>query len=1045
MAKTINRTPSFFDSQKLDEKYSNLNTFAGICGNKNYLGIDQTTFEDANNMYIDQDAQLSSRPPIKQVAFVNGVIIKIYKINSLVVYHTLDADKYYIHFKFEENWYSREVTEKINITWWDKRYVVFTEDEIIGFTYDYYTDTITWYDTEAMIYIPITELVSGSVRTDKESENALTTKKIIRYIFRVGITTVTTELVGKNVTIDMDGEKFEIIFVKNNEKVFTKSIGTFNATDIQSSMLGNFLAFAPDGNMYYSLDGALFYEIDRPADVKPFMSDDGLALYAIYTPDNASNGVVYYLSLNVTSPSQIPSLTWTNYDFNIAGDNLNSYSLNHWASGSYSESSPYYIRHMSSMTFTSIKFRKEPYINPVYTVGFETFGHSYEVGQAVFIASFEATANCINNKGNDYLDYFDEDDKYWGGNTGPDGTAVTLYGHLLVLLFNGVITIRLVDYDDNIYIIRTTTGFPGGKVKFLPLTTTNNVVLNSLMVTFVNDGYANTRLIILNGTMPLGRFNAYMKTVISPSKTYYIPYKNIFIDSISPSLSFFPPTSDETIMLENEFDISSAFLTDSKIHTLKVAFNYKNDLVYSDVLISQSIEYSLDEDYQSIIYYNQYEYDDLSPSTEPKRQQNPAIVEPVTSPNDGFMPMSIFTSDRTPFKLGETTLLTNKYFRIYKQNIPLLSTTNNLLPLYCDDTRIIYYDKVTHKIYDSSGWTEVHVDLLQSGSNRLFIPYVFGVFTTNVVADKNKVYISSAKEGRLYLPINDVLSFADEITNFATFSQTSLGIFSENEVHELQYDNGGYRLSLTKLQLGCKKDSDILLNYDGKTIFLTTLKGLNALNYQDFVQSTEYVYNYLTENIMSMYDQYAKSPIKLYQFKNWLFMYRQDADYLFLFDLRNSSWWKWTNIANIKQILFDGDKLLLVINGDLFEYDFNATEYIDDVGQRIDWMFRSQKLHFSAPNNYKQIKSVSIITPQEEETTLRYKMEFRNYRDLTNLTETDVFERDVDLLSTVIKKVNFIKTNAFQFSVMNDIKNPVPRKFLTPNIAIKYRITERLR
>ena len=89
-------------------------------------------------------------------------------------------------------------------------------------------------------------------------------------------------------------------------------------------------------------------------------------------------------------------------------------------------------------------------------------------------------------------------------------------------------------------------------------------------------------------------------------------------------------------------------------------------------------------------------------------------------------------------------------------------------------------------------------------------------------------------------------------------------------MYELQYDDSNstnaihlYLLTPTKLKLGCKEGADILLNYDGSTIVLANLKGVTALTYQDFVQSTEQTYSYLSENIMTDYYEFATGPIKL--------------------------------------------------------------------------------------------------------------------------------------------------------------------------------------
>ena len=61
------------------------------------------------------------------------------------------------------------------------------------------------------------------------------------------------------------------------------------------------------------------------------------------------------------------------------------------------------------------------------------------------------------------------------------------------------------------------------------------------------------------------------------------------------------------------------------------------------------------------------------------------------------------------------------------------------------------------------------------------------------------------------------------------------------------------------------------------------------------------------------------------------------------------------------------------------------------------------------------------------------------------MSDTDTVLFDIDQLTTLIKRVNFVKTNAFQFEIANDETDPHPKLFETPDIVIKYRITEAVR
>lgn len=171
---------------------------------------------------------------------------------------------------------------------------------------------------------------------------------------------------------------------------------------------------------------------------------------------------------------------------------------------------------------------------------------------------------------------------------------------------------------------------------------------------------------------------------------------------------------------------------------------------------------------------------------------------------------------------------------------------------------------------------------------------------------------------------------------------------------------------------------------------------------------------------------------------------------MLVYDLRTSSWWVWRlpqipkQLVCINDNIFTEDLVLITGRGDVYKFNFDEASVYDNELIPFDWSFTTQKMHFGAPNNYKHIRSVSIVTEQSGRP-LRFKLKFTNYRNLNNLSDSDTVEYDIDQLTTMIKRVNFIKTNAFQLQVSNDKTDKYPQAFVTPNIAIKYRITERLR
>ena len=188
--RTIHRNPMSVDTDdyELNEQYFNFSEFKGINSNKNYVGIDQQTFADAKNMYVDQDGQLSTRPTSKRIDILpaDEKVVSVVKVNNLVIYQTLDDEgKYWIRF-YIDKWYEREVTEKFHVTWYKDKYILFTENNLEAWSYNYDTKTIKWYVTSQIIYTPVSQIISGSVVTDVESDNIFTSGHIIRYDFESG-------------------------------------------------------------------------------------------------------------------------------------------------------------------------------------------------------------------------------------------------------------------------------------------------------------------------------------------------------------------------------------------------------------------------------------------------------------------------------------------------------------------------------------------------------------------------------------------------------------------------------------------------------------------------------------------------------------------------------------------------------------------------------------------------------------------------------------------------------------------------------------------
>ena len=1038
MGRTVNRNPLSVDVKSLDEQYFNFAEFHGINSNKNYITIDQQSFEDSENVYVDQNGQLSTRPPVKQVTILpaNESIVQMFKVNSIVIYHTkLLSGTYKVRFKYNDKWYDHEVSSQIKVMWFDDKYVIFMPDNIIAFQYDYEKGSIIWLNADDIIYIPITEIRKGSIVTENESKNIFTKAYMIRYLFEKGTITNDNELINQEVTVDIDGEKFTIVFKKDNSIVFSTQIGNIVDVDVIQSSIGIrtvFLAYNHYGKeCYFSYDGDLYITLALPdlyaedaGDTYKVvvLSDDGSIIYyhegfssaALENGETLKNHLFY---INIPeNASDLTSSLWSSIEYTNEPVKLNDW----YGTEKYSVK---YV--VSAETYSKGDPHKLPTFNGV--------GHSPEAGKFVLILPGVFIGKVWQNSSSEYSETGTmtdlQDDR---------GIFILIFANNEVHTYYQILTDvsqawPITSFDKNAF---------SAKIRMVPTNRTLNLVS---FITKVEDDH---------GSELAFRYSMWLNSDFKPF--YYI--KNVSEGQTSMNVRFFCPTylnKEDMYGFDGWINLGTDYYNnDLVVNLIGDNFTLLQAAKMHDKYETEEYDGLFTRVYDTVGYIDKYDpanYVLLGNSSSWLVTGRRTYPIKVTT-TDKFQNITSELSTNFAVSLSGN-VLTDKYYWYRGNIINLLSRDNEstIWPIKISEsgTDFVYYAKDTGNIYTNT-YTLATIDYIIHDENNedhvYYLPDHTHNFITNVIAINNNIYQSTKQESKVYFPENSKVEFPDDITGFAIFSQTSLGVFTEDSVFEYQYDtsNDLFLLYPTKLTLGNKKGADIKTAYDGATIFITTLKGLVGMTYQDFVQSTEQIYNYLSENIMDLYDEFYTSPIKMYQFKNWLFMFKLDSPMVLIYDLRIKSWWKWTHTYNIQDILYNGENLLVQMNNTLYKYDSFAEDFCDFVDTKINWYIKSQKLHFNAPNNYKHIRSLSIITTQDTDS-MRFKLEFTNYRNLNNLTDNYIVEYDIDEVSTVIKRVNFVKANAFQFTIMNDSTDRYPIKFVTPDIAIKYRITERVR
>ena len=243
MIKTFNRTPISVntpDDKNIKNYFFNHYNWKGMCDDKNILAVDQETFSDCKNVYVDSEGLLRSRPSlkIKTVTYTNAGneytlsdILDVWTFNDVTVYLSTSDKKYYLTFvnknvtdniqrelKYTDSNGESHSYSKVMPILADNKIFIFSEHD-----FNYYDIEKNIYATAIdFIYIPTTSVVSGNKTTELDSPNVLTKSYITKYLYDKSTNINFADLVGKEITVEVDGVSYKIKFEYNNELVFVE-------------------------------------------------------------------------------------------------------------------------------------------------------------------------------------------------------------------------------------------------------------------------------------------------------------------------------------------------------------------------------------------------------------------------------------------------------------------------------------------------------------------------------------------------------------------------------------------------------------------------------------------------------------------------------------------------------------------------------------------------------------------------------------------------------------------------------------------------------
>lgn len=337
---TFRRIPlqNDIDFDDLNGGFFRYTKFGGLCDNRNDAVIDQETFADCKNVFVDTNELLTSRPPFKFLDNEAYIVKKWVFGEYTLQFHRvpIDADGNRvdsstdledISFLFILRCISHDTIDDVNngaygaLAWqidasdlgWDnmpkikpvqiedKIYFWFAGVSFVCFntagrksTEDESDDTLYPYFEDAMkyIYLPIYTLVINGIESELESLNYLTNTYRKRYIYSALSSINFASLIGKHLSIGLNGPNTQstskhLYDIVANSANFSKTL-IYPKNEIGSSYYTTMVK-TPNSNVYLryifgtslievSFDGSYYRSLPALEDIieNPIITEDGL-------------------------------------------------------------------------------------------------------------------------------------------------------------------------------------------------------------------------------------------------------------------------------------------------------------------------------------------------------------------------------------------------------------------------------------------------------------------------------------------------------------------------------------------------------------------------------------------------------------------------------------------------------------------------------------------------------------------------------------------------------------------------------------------------
>lgn len=1080
MVRTINRQPytvKQLDYGDVKYKFFNHSNWKGVCDDKNYLGVDQETFADSKNIYVDSEGILKSRPSVKQYVMTQEGLQYIYDIwmfGQWTVYKTGDTSLVFV--KGDKVSQTLTVNKDFRLILADEKIFVFEPNNL--WYVDLTAETISKIDGKDKIYIPITQNVAKGVYTENESPNVLTTAYITRYLYEKGESTF--EIEGRTATIKIGDDTYTVTFTSSTMLTLVKKCVKLQQNNYKNNIPLVFvnsntnvilLASYDDVSKYrlsFSTNGIVYNELpylDGQVDIMPCISQSANHTYAVL---HKNDGPYAY------TISGIEKFTsWTNLlDFNTN------------KKGTYSFATTLPIS-------PSAVYPVQSADNDNFVKSYTSSGRKPMLGDTIYYDVQDATLS-VNDS--------------------------TRYKFVCVL-------VRVVDSSTtnyywkayNINDIATQWSYVNGQLKDSGTPITETLIGNSTpnteflsqeelnaVIDTPNDGDTVKYIKVTNSAVSGASYSTYIyrynkqetKWEVSKSNTFYY-YDGINFDDIR---EYYFDESLYTFQMKGNYQTASKQLSgfvsssllfaknDSKFTRIKlpqgglgksfcntdivcvISNGYYIPRLYrisdgksiTGTFESESTTYKLDSisvfaatNYLQICrilpdvnvagntYTRKLKIEQLS-YTEGAVNENTNLSEYYTSTTKsiaGTCEATItvvenikFITEISGFEVSAyyTNVITNKSYIQGNVENPLLFEARPI-SMTIDSFFVLKDDY----LYTSNFKDIIQVDVLTKGE------LTFDVFDHETelsqffVSKGKNLYINAqgsnvgVDDFQWYFPERNVQEFNYEITNLHPISTTEIAVFLQDSIYYVKpitttingIETIAYSYYKSRIPLGCEEGSDVITSYDNKYTMFVTKRGFVAMSYQDFIASDEQALTFLSDTIYDVFNKWNQSAIKLFQHNFWIILYRTNTGKAFIFDMRGNSWWPIEYNSNVKKFIEIDRRPLLLSGLYLYKLDKSNDNYFDGNSLkdgRIEWFLSSQKLHLNAINYYKHIINLTFFGYNygDKDVNVRFNLRVVNYRKQTDTNETKSFsavDYKIQLTRTFVTRINYYKVNQVQY------------------------------